>query len=254
MGKSTSTKKSRKLKGMRVADSKKGLEHDTKDVLTIGKQHHDESYAMRSKHPMFLFGERLIHNAKVVLKNATEDGPTDSFVLADQEAKLIVKGHSDDLRRMQRRAGPDICLAKAESLLLNKLDATKMCNSLPCTAAYTLAYTLGLKHDLPTQGCQMIWSPKDAKHASLEQENMLAVSAKSKDSVQSKKSTMSAKSTESSELVKDEKPQKSDVLFFCNAKYPKLIPSVLLQSGFAPVQDKPGFWRANSSFPFPKKL
>jgi len=227
-------KTSRKLKGMLAADSKMALEHDTKDVLAKGKQHHDESYEKRSKHPMFLFGERLIHNAKVVFLNATASSAidsSDSFVLADQDANLIVKGHSDGLKLLERRAGPDICLAKAQSLLRNKLDTTKMCSSLPCTAAYTLAYTLGLRHDLPTQGCQMIWNPKDAKHASL-----------------------SAKSTELSELVKDEKSQKSGFVFFCNAKYPKLIPSVLLQSGFAPVQDKPGFWRANSSFPFPKKF
>lgn len=222
------------------------------DVMTKTK-FYDPTAAKRAKHPLFNLGQRLIHNAKVLLRNTTDSddssGASDSFVIADHEAKLIVKGHSDYLRRMQRHAGPDICMAKARALVSNKLDATKTCRSLMCTAAYTLVYTLGLKRDLPTQGCQMVEFSEDTKPASLEHEE-------SEMPTKSEKSEKSAaKSEESTKSAKSKTSEKTDFVFFCNAKYPKLIPSVLLQSGFAPLQDKPGFWRANSSStPFPKRL
>jgi hypothetical protein len=218
------------------------LDHKTK--------FYDPTSAKRTKHPLFNLGQRLIHNAKVLLRNTTDSddsaGASDSFVIADHEAKLIVKGHSDFLRRMQRHAGPDICLAKARSLVSNKLDVTKVCRSLMCTAAYTLLYTVGLRRDLPTQGCHMVEISEDMKQVSLEQDES-ETHAKSE-----KSKTSAAKSEKSAESAKTS--EKSDFMFFCNAKYPKLLPAVLRQSGFAPLQDHPGFWRANSSSVFPPRL
>jgi len=214
-----------------------------KGVVAERKTHfHDPTSASRAKHPMFHFGQRLIHNAKVLLHNVTSDdgsvGASDSFVIANHEAKLIVKGHSDYLRRMQRHAGPDICLAKARSLLSNKLDVGQMCRSLLCTAVYTLAYTVGLRHELPTPGCQMIQIPEDAKQDHHKNSKMDAKSEKSEKLL-----------AKSEKFAKSKKSEKSDFVFFCNAKYPKLIPSVLLESGFAPVSDVPGFWMTNSTLP-----
>lgn len=210
---------------------------DPTDVLTQKKIHHwhDATSAERSKQPMFQIGFKLIHNAKALLRNISDsdhdgEGAADSFVIADHEAKLIAKGHSNELRRMQRHAGPDLCLAKARALVSHKLDVNRMCHSLLCTAAYTLAYTLGWKRDLPTPGCQII-------------ENL---SEDMREHVRSQEQSEKSKKSE-----KSEKSKKSENIIFCNAKYPNLLPKVLLNSGFGPVHDKPGFWRANTSTLFP---
>jgi len=205
---------------------------------------YDPTAAKRTKHPLFSLGQRLIHNAKVLLRNNTDAdsgaGASDSFVIADHEAKLIVKGHSDYLRRMQRHAGPDIGLARARSLVSHKLDMTKMCSSLMCTAAYTLAYTVGFLHELPTQGCQMVEISEDVTQASLKHDEFQKLT-KYQQYKKQKKTEKSVKSATS------KKSEKSDFVFFCNAKYPKLLPSVLRKSGFSALQDKPGLWRFNSS-------
>jgi hypothetical protein len=228
------------------------LKSHAKKVDTDRKtKFYDPTAQLRTKHPLFKFGQRMIHNAKVLLRNTTDSeggvGASDSFVLADHDAKLLVKGHSDYLRRMQRHAGPDICLAKARSLVANKLNVAKVCSSLMCTAAYTLAYTVGVKHDLPTPGCQMVEVSKSTFLASLNSNKKNVTRDPEKAAAKYENFLKSAKSSHL-QLENATAP----FVFFCNAKFPKLIPSVLELSGFVPVKGKPGFWRqqeGTSAFP-----
>merc|ERR1719498_727478 len=86
----------------------------------------------------------------------------------------------------------------------------------------------------------MVEISEDLKQASLEHDELEKLS----------KSEQQKKQQEAEKFVKlwtSKKSEKSDFVFFCNAKYPKLLPSVLQLSGFAPLPDEPGLWRFNSS-------
>lgn len=236
----------RKHKNVHKVDAK-GLrgdnKDDPKDLVADGRRRVERfNRTTKTGHPMFQIGLQLIHRGKTELQASDPQTPeswlSDSFVIADHEANLIVMGHSDNLKRMQRRAGPDICLAKARALVVMKHDFKQLCRSLLCTAAYTLAYTVGLHHNLPTPGCQMIEHlPEDMQ----------------KNERKHRKNEKFDKSIKSEEFELSLQSKQFENIFFCNAKYPEIIPTVLLKSGFGPVHDKPGVWRANSTTKFPLK-